>query len=231
MSRNQAFVSCGVILFVLLLVATWATPAVSASLPTPSKKLRVFEFPLDSGCINTFLAKDAITVRVTAEQALDDVKPAGCYPEIVKIHKTEVIERSPRVEKPKSLCKTTMVFEVFFDFDKYNIQPDQEPVFQDLVKWIKKCGKYIEEINMVGHCDSRGTDDYNNSLGYYRAGAVMDKIGDLKYDIGDSKTGASWGFRNPEDGFNSMSSSTRGEDDATGDHAFDRRVDIIVVPY
>ena len=207
MSRNRAFLVSGLILAVLVLVAVLASPAVSAQQPpTPSKQLRVFEFPLDSGCINTFLTADAITVRVTAAQALEDKIPTGCYPE-----PKPVVRALPPAPDP---CKDLNIFKVYFDFDKSPIRDDVE---KDTVKaaaaWIKNCVGKVNIVLSEGNCDNRGPNDYNFQLGMRRAESVSDM---LQY------------FGVPA---NMINVTSFGKEKAAGtDHQEDRRVDIIVQP-
>ena len=60
---------------------------------------------------------------------------------------------------------------VYFDFDRYEIRPDQKPTLQGNSDRLKadlaKFGLVIE-----GHCDERGTSEYNMALGDRRANAA-----------------------------------------------------------
>jgi len=56
---------------------------------------------------------------------------------------------------------------VYFDFDKSNIRPDQQPR-------LKKNGEFLlanpsVRIRIEGNCDERGTNEYNMALGERRA--------------------------------------------------------------
>jgi len=60
------------------------------------------------------------------------------------------------------------VFEnIHFEFDKYRIRPDDEPILQRIARWLKE----NENIRVLieGHCDERGTNEYNMALGEQRA--------------------------------------------------------------
>lgn len=59
--------------------------------------------------------------------------------------------------------------EVYFDFDKYFIHKDAKPVLNALADWMIK---YNASIYVEGHCDERGTNQYNLALGDRRADAV-----------------------------------------------------------
>ncbi len=67
------------------------------------------------------------------------------------------------------------IFEdVLFDFDKYNIMPDARPVLDSVASWLNK----NKEANIIieGHCDERGTNEYNLALGEKRAKATRDYL-------------------------------------------------------
>jgi peptidoglycan-associated lipoprotein len=58
----------------------------------------------------------------------------------------------------------------YFDYDKYNIRDDQKPT---LAKAVDKMNAHPEfKITVEGHCDERGTIEYNMALGQKRADSV-----------------------------------------------------------
>lgn len=61
---------------------------------------------------------------------------------------------------------------VFFDFDKSNIRPDQRATLEKQAAWLK--GYPQVKLSIEGHCDERGTREYNLALGERRANAVKD---------------------------------------------------------
>ncbi len=56
---------------------------------------------------------------------------------------------------------------VFFDFDKYNLKPEARDILQRQAAWLKKYPSVT--ITVEGHCDERGTREYNLALGERRA--------------------------------------------------------------
>ncbi len=62
--------------------------------------------------------------------------------------------------------------DVFFDFDKYNIKDDQKAALNDNITWMKANAN--AKITIEGHCDERGTVEYNLGLGERRAKATKD---------------------------------------------------------
>jgi peptidoglycan-associated lipoprotein len=59
---------------------------------------------------------------------------------------------------------------VYFDYDKSNIKPEFQPVLESIGKWMS--ARPDRNLLIEGHCDERGTDEYNLALGERRALAV-----------------------------------------------------------
>jgi peptidoglycan-associated lipoprotein len=64
--------------------------------------------------------------------------------------------------------------DVFFDFDKSNIRDDQMAPLNENVTALK--GNTGTKVLVEGHCDERGTAEYNLALGERRAKAVKDYL-------------------------------------------------------
>ena len=60
--------------------------------------------------------------------------------------------------------------DVFFDLDKSEVREDAKSALQKDADWLKKWGSV--KVTLEGHCDSRGSAEYNLGLGNRRAGAV-----------------------------------------------------------
>ncbi|MEW5807707.1 MAG: peptidoglycan-associated lipoprotein Pal [Acidobacteriota bacterium] len=69
----------------------------------------------------------------------------------------------------KKLLKT-----VYFDFDKYDLREDTIATLKENTKWLRENPQY--QITLEGHCDERGTIEYNLELGAKRAGAVKNYL-------------------------------------------------------
>ena len=63
---------------------------------------------------------------------------------------------------------------VFFDFDKYNLKADARGTLEKQAAWLKKWPAVT--ITVEGHCDERGTREYNLALGERRANSVKDYL-------------------------------------------------------
>jgi len=61
---------------------------------------------------------------------------------------------------------------VFFEFDSFSITGESRSVLETNAKWLK--ANTGVNVQVEGHCDERGTTEYNLALGERRAGAVKD---------------------------------------------------------
>ena len=72
--------------------------------------------------------------------------------------------------------------DVFFDLDKSEIRDDARTALQQDADWMKKWTS--TQITLEGHCDSRGSAEYNLGLGSRRAAAVKDYLVNLGVSTG-----------------------------------------------
>ncbi|MBL4720619.1 MAG: peptidoglycan-associated lipoprotein Pal [Alphaproteobacteria bacterium] len=63
---------------------------------------------------------------------------------------------------------------VFFSFNKSDIQPDAADTLNRQAAWLKKFPNHM--IVVEGHCDERGTREYNLALGERRANSVREYL-------------------------------------------------------
>jgi peptidoglycan-associated lipoprotein len=66
---------------------------------------------------------------------------------------------------------------IYFDYDKAFIRADAKPVLESNVAWMKKFMSV--KVLVEGHCDERGTEEYNLALGEKRAKSTMDYLASL----------------------------------------------------
>ena len=72
--------------------------------------------------------------------------------------------------------------DVYFDLDKSEIRDDAKPRLQKDADWMKKWTS--TQISVEGHCDSRGSAEYNLALGSRRANAVKEYLTNLGVPAG-----------------------------------------------
>lgn len=76
-------------------------------------------------------------------------------------------------EEPARFKEESGLFEdVYFDFDKYDIRAEAKPILNNISSWLLQ--NSAAKLSVEGHCDERGTNEYNLALGDRRAKSVRD---------------------------------------------------------
>lgn len=100
--------------------------------------------------------------------------------------------RLGELEKAKKFAEEISAFEaasIYFDFDISNLKPEAKANLNQKADWLQKNMAY--SVNIEGHCDERGTSEYNLALGERRAysakkflealGVSQDRISTISY--------------------------------------------------
>jgi peptidoglycan-associated lipoprotein len=69
---------------------------------------------------------------------------------------------------------TSPLKDVFFDFDRYDLSADARTVLRTNADWLKS--NPAARVEIEGHCDERGTSEYNLALGAKRAQAAREYL-------------------------------------------------------
>ena len=72
--------------------------------------------------------------------------------------------------------KNTMSAEALFDHDKSALKPEGKAALHELGDEIKAKGGRVVDIDVIGHTDSDGTEEYNQALSERRAQSVKDYL-------------------------------------------------------
>jgi peptidoglycan-associated lipoprotein len=64
--------------------------------------------------------------------------------------------------------------DIFFDFDKYDIRQTETRTLDSNAQWLKSNPNHL--VLIEGHCDERGTNEYNLALGERRAKSTMNYL-------------------------------------------------------
>jgi peptidoglycan-associated lipoprotein len=81
--------------------------------------------------------------------------------------------QTPR-PSPREFMAVAALKEVYFDFDKYDIRPEDAKTLDANATWLKSNAENL--VLIEGHCDERGTNEYNLALGERRAKATMNYL-------------------------------------------------------
>jgi outer membrane protein OmpA-like peptidoglycan-associated protein len=80
----------------------------------------------------------------------------------------------PPPPAPKPVERTIILDNVLFDFDKTAVKPDGAKILDRLIVFLKENAD--KKVELEGHTDSVGTDQYNQSLSEKRAVSVKDYL-------------------------------------------------------
>jgi peptidoglycan-associated lipoprotein len=104
-----------------------------------------------------------------------------------EFEKSLVAKKEPGIER--EVFESKLLKDIHFDFDKYNIRRGDTEILKENAALLKKNPKI--KIQIEGHCDERGTVEYNLALGERRAnntkkylvslGVSADRISTISY--------------------------------------------------
>lgn len=133
------------------------------------------------------------------QQVVDDVTmpDAGqeVQPEVVPEESTDTVPEPPAVQDFASMAPQEYGIEdVFFAFDVYTLSDEAMALLEGDARIMKEHPEIVYLIE--GHCDERGTVEYNLALGEKRAAAVRDYLVSLGVPKGNLKV-TSYGEERP----------------------------------
>ena len=70
--------------------------------------------------------------------------------------------------------KENMFADILFAYDKYDVQESYRQTLNAIAAWMSK--NTTARLSIEGHCDDRGTNEYNLALGDRRGKAVKDSL-------------------------------------------------------
>ena len=140
--------------------------------------------------------------RLEAEQAAKEAREAqeAKDRELARIKEEEAklaegreLEKSLVAKKERGIegevFESKLLKDIRFDYDKYEIRREDEEILRENAAFLKKNPKM--KIQIEGHCDERGTAEYNLALGERRAnstkkylvslGITSDRISTISY--------------------------------------------------
>jgi len=133
-------------------------------------------------------AKEAREAQEAKERELARIKE-----EEAKLAQGRELEKSLVAKKERGIegevFESKLLKDIRFDYDKYEIRREDEEILRENAAFLKKNPKM--KIQIEGHCDERGTAEYNLALGERRAnstkkylvslGITSDRISTISY--------------------------------------------------
>lgn len=87
-----------------------------------------------------------------------------------QFEKSLVAEKTPGIQG--EVFESALLKDIHFDFDKYDIRPEDAAILRESAVLLKKFPNV--KVQIEGHCDDRGTIEYNLALGERRANRAKD---------------------------------------------------------
>jgi len=123
-----------------------------------------------AGCSSTTAKPESSSPAPATPSAESETQPVPVPGSAPSTSSLEAFQRGESTATPAS----SPLKEVYFDFDRYDLRADARETLKANGEWLKANPAAVVEIE--GHCDERGTNEYNMALGAKRAQAAMDYL-------------------------------------------------------
>jgi peptidoglycan-associated lipoprotein len=123
-----------------------------------------------TGCPKKTVVKEepAITKEEAAKAEVERIAKEKEAKAREEFEKSLVAKKTPGIEGV--VFESSLLKDIRFDFDKYDIRPGEAAILKENVAVLKKY--HNVKIQIEGHCDERGTNEYNLALGERRANST-----------------------------------------------------------
>jgi peptidoglycan-associated lipoprotein len=131
------------------------------------------------------------TAPTTTAAPPSDFVQTDTQPPVTSMQLPTDIEEANRVAQNRGLIQ-----DAFFGFDESTLSSDAQAALSTSADFLKKNGQY--NLLIEGHCDERGTEQYNLALGDRRANTAKEYLTTLGVDSSRIRT-VSYGEERPFD--------------------------------
>lgn len=151
----------------------------------------------------------AVALTISCKPKAKQVAPTPPPPQAKEQLKVEKVEPPATVKKPElgeeelflsksleQINREKPLQMIYFDYDKFFIRDDAKSLLEGGAAWLKTFR--TAKVLIEGHCDDRGTEDYNLALGEKRAKSTYDYLVSLGIPAERMKT-ISYGKSQPLD--------------------------------
>jgi peptidoglycan-associated lipoprotein len=127
-----------------------------------------------TGCPKKTVVKEepAITKEEAARAEAERIAKEKEAKARAEFEKSLAAKKTPGIEGV--VFESSLLKDIHFDFDKYDIRPGDAAILKENAEVLKKYHKV--KIQIEGHCDERGTIEYNLALGERRANSTKNYI-------------------------------------------------------
>jgi peptidoglycan-associated lipoprotein len=133
---------------------------------------------LAAGCASKPAANAAKTAPAAAAAPAPASTVAGDQKDFAPTGRDAAVESLP--QDVVEINKRGYLGDTFFDFDRSDVRTDQRDVLSKDAGWLRKWPTV--KVRIEGHCDERGTAQYNLALGERRAEADREYLASLGVD-------------------------------------------------
>jgi peptidoglycan-associated lipoprotein len=123
-----------------------------------------------AGCSSTTAKPEASSTAAVSPPAETKKQLTSAPGDSTTTSSLEALQRGESTATPAS----SPLKEVYFDFDRYDLRADARETLKANWEWLK--ANPPAQVQIEGHCDERGTNEYNLALGSKRAQSVKDYL-------------------------------------------------------
>ena len=123
----------------------------------------------ETGVIKSDATMDQILAAETAKSKAEIAAMRKAAADKAAAEKAKELERL--------LAEASAVKNIHFAFDRYDLNAEARNILGGLADWLSKQGSWV--VTIEGHCDERGTAEYNMALGERRAEAAAAYLASL----------------------------------------------------
>ncbi|OGP95457.1 MAG: peptidoglycan-associated lipoprotein [Deltaproteobacteria bacterium RBG_16_47_11] len=127
-------------------------------------------------------------------KAIEEAAKRAQAEEEKRLAESLVARKDPGIEG--QVFESSLLKDIHFDFDRYDVRPENIEILRESATLLLKHPKV--KIQIEGHCDERGTHEYNLALGERRANSARQYLISLGI-AGDRISTISYGQERPAD--------------------------------
>ena len=152
-----------------------------------------------AACSKTKISSEPVTMPTAEEEAARRAEEEARKRELERqkaLAEEDLKEESLTIERAQDDKTSFENEDIYFDFDSIQLSPQAQEILTKKGKWLRD--NPAATVTIEGHCDNRGTNEYNLALGEGRAQSAKTFLMDLGVDVSKLRT-ISYGEERPLD--------------------------------